>query len=681
MLPSATATTTPTTRPRLRIPRAHLAVYLLFLLVAIVITIPLVNVFSTRFLGHPFSDSYELARHIWWMKYALQTGQPLFSQPLLAYPDGLDGSLLWSYPLQSFPAWLFAFVMPLPAAYNLTILLRLALNGWSAYWLARYLTGGQTAPALVAGIIFMTYSTFQGHLEIGHPGLLALWPVPLYVYALFRLRDAFDRKWIALGALFFVMSQWGSTQLIVFTLFPITTLYVLALLVRREWRALRLTLLTVVIGGLFSLIFAVPLLLTTLNTPRYTSVETGVVDYSADLFAVIAPSFYHPLFRGNDLSVRVIGVDPFEGAAYVGIIAAVLALIGVVTKRAARWWLLLALVAWVFSLGPLLKMYYAPVSTQVDGYNTYVTLPWAAYYNLPLINITRTPGRFNFTVALAVAMMAAYGMADIWRRLRRQTGLRAFFPVLLLLIVFENQFFWPFDTVPGVVPEPIAALASRDDIRAVFDIPFNHPLAAKEAMWLQTGHIHPLIAGHMTRQTPVDPAKLSLLQDTLDPALLDLAGVDVVILHKKYDDEAGRTDAFIRDHLGTPIYEDDRFAVFDVPPADAAPAFVPLPTSVSELTRSADSYFYAPAPGSVRFRAVLQADGRDVTLSFDNAAIQQWRVDGEQAVDLTVPFDAPGYHTLTLVVDPPCPPHPNPTLECRAVQMTNLSLDDYATGL
>lgn len=170
--------------------RKFLAIYAFYLGVALVITWPLLTVISTRFIGHPFGDAYEYAHHIWWLKYALQTGQPLYVQPLLGYPDGLNSAWLWAVPLQSFPAWLFAFFLPLPAAFNLSALLRLALNGWAMQALAYDLTGGKRGPALLAGLIFMLFPTFQGQLAVAHTGLLALWPVPLYVLALLRLQRA-----------------------------------------------------------------------------------------------------------------------------------------------------------------------------------------------------------------------------------------------------------------------------------------------------------------------------------------------------------------------------------------------------------------------------------------------------------------------------------------------------------
>ena len=164
-----------------RRPPLNLAIYGLYLLVAVVITWPLVTVMSTHFAGYPFGDAHEMTRHIWWIKTALQTGQPLIFQPLLGYPDGIQGVILWSDPLQFFPGWLFALFMPLPAAYNLFALLTLALNGWAAYWLVWKLTNARSA-ALLGGLAFMTAPVIQGHLAGGHGGLLVQWPLPLLAY-------------------------------------------------------------------------------------------------------------------------------------------------------------------------------------------------------------------------------------------------------------------------------------------------------------------------------------------------------------------------------------------------------------------------------------------------------------------------------------------------------------------
>jgi len=654
-------------------------------MVAVIVTWPLVTVFSSRLIGHPFGDSYEYIGLIWWLKYALQTGAPLFFHPLLAYPDGLSALSLWGAPFQSFPSWLFAFVLPLPAAFNLSMLLTLALNGWSAFYLVAYLTTNRSA-AWIAGVVFLAYPTFQGQLAAGHIGLLQQWGVVLYIYMLLRFQQSTARRWMGYGALFFVLSLLGNGLILIYELLPITIVFLLLLMFRRNWVALRRTLLSVFIGSLVALIFLVPVTLDTLSTPAQSRERDDIV-FSADLLAVVSPSFQHPLFGNLDYSRRVLGIDPFEKMAYVGIAAGLLALAAIWRKPPARWWLLLGLVAWVLSLGPVLKILDVPVRLSIEGYDTLVTLPWLAAQYVPLLNISRTPARFNFTLALAVAMLAGYGMSVLSNRIARwriqpryNLALRWLVVVSVsAFILYEYAFFWSnglpdMPTIPGIVPEPIAALAGREDIRAVFDIPWDHLLVDKEALFLQTGHQYPLIAGHITRRTPVDPAKLTLLERTLDPALLNDAGADVIILHKGWDDAQGRTEAFTRAKLGEPFYEDENYAAFNAPESDQPPVFTAVLNSEKAVGDQADSYVYTPSPGWVLLTQMLQANGRDVFLSLNGAHIHDWRVEGEVNADVPLFLPEAGYYTITLALDPPCPMVVNPVLTCRSVEVSQLAL-------
>lgn len=686
-----------------RLSPAHLAAYLFYLGVAIYVTWPLATGFSTRLLGHPFSDSYEYIHHIWWLKHALQTGQPLFFQPLLAFPDGLPGAWVWSAPLQSFPAWLFAFVMPLPTAYNLQALLTLALNGWALYWLVWKLAG-QRGAALLAGVVFMAYPAMQGQMAAGHVGLLVLWPVPLYFYVLLRIRETGDWRWIGSGVLLFVSSMAGNMLLLLFVVFPLTGLLALSLLVERNWRWLGRVIRVAILGGAASLVFILPTVFESFAAPR----ESGEIFYSADMLTIVTPSFQHPVFGGLEYTHRILGEDPFEKPGYVGILAALLSAIAVWRRREARWWLLVAGVAWVFSLGPLLKVLGEPVAMATDGYESYVPLPWAMVHDLPFVNILRTPARFNLLIGLAVAMMVGYGAATLLlphplsfssqvekeskpvshglfksplHRMGRGFRGEVIRWLLLIfsiaLILWEYQLFWTgMPTIPGIVPEPIAALSQRDDVRAVFDMPWEHLLTDKDAMFLQTGHQRPLVAGHVTRRTPVAPARLSLLQATLDPALLDAAGVDIIILHKDWDDEEGALEAFARERLGEPFYEDEHIAAWEAPENDDTPRSATLVMSEEAISDEASSYFYAPQPGWVMLTGQLEANGRSVELFLDEQLAHQWVVDGTTDVRVPLFVDA-GYHTVTLALQPACPEHYNDALRCRALSLNNFALDDF----
>ncbi len=662
-----------------------LLIYALYGCAALIVTYPLVTVLATDFAGHPFGDSYEYARFIWWIPHALQHGLPLFDQPLLGYPAGLSGAYLWALPLQSFPAWLFALALPLPAAFNLALLLTLALNGWSLCWLVRRLTDSLPA-ALLAGMLFMTYPAFQGHLAAGHSGLLTLYPAVFYTGTLLALLNRADNprpRAFFVPALWFMVSAWGSILLGIYLLLPVTLLLLAGAVLRRRWRSARRVLLAAGMGTLLAGLFVLPAAADILNAPAQVR-ERDSLRYSADLLTVIAPSFMNPLYAGLDYSHRLLGAEPFEQAGYIGIAGGLLAAVGVWRRRAARGWLLLALAAWVLSLGAVLRVNGQTVLVTSGAYTTPLLLPWALLERLPLLSLSRTPVRFNFTLGLALAIMAGYGAAGLFHARRgisashessvgaqdivparvparvpaQQVGRRWGHPArtvlllaLLAVVLFDQQLFWGLPTVRGVVPAPVAALAGREDVRAVLDLPVEHPLAHKDGMWLQTGHQRPMIGGQITRRTPVDPAKLALLQ-TLDLALLDAAGVDVVILHKQWAQDS--LAAHTRAVLGMPFYEDDLIAVFAVPAPDTP--LQPLLLSAGDST-----YLFTPDARWLLLALNGTAAG-DVALLLDGAVVGRAAMQpgGAQTFPLYI---EPGYHTLTLE-PPPCSPALVATLEC-----------------
>ncbi len=659
--------------------RRPLLIYAFYLLVALVITWPLVTHLGTVLVGFAYGDSREMAHHIWWYAHALKTGQPLFWQPDLGYPDGIEGMLLWADPLQFFPAWLFALVLPTVTAANLTILLTMALNGWAMQRLARHLLKGHEGPALLAGLAFMAAPTFQAHLAGGHAGLMVMWPVPLLVLALLRLRETRTRGWFILAVIFFALSPGGHGIQTIYVLMPLIAVIALMRLWQRDWIGLRQTILVSLFGGLIVLAFLLPLALTASTTAAYRD-EGGFVRYSADLLSIVSPSFFHPLYSHLDYPARVLGVNLEEGSSYIGIIVGLLALIALLRRKpgAAGWWGILALLAWILSLGPLLKVFNSPLLVRIDGYETALTLPWAFVQNLPLFSLARTPGRFNFTLALALAVLAGYGADRLWQRL---SGLR-WRPLLLAglmaAILFDYQWYWPLPTTSAAIPQAVYDLAGRDDLRAVLDLPWDSTLADKEGLYLRTAHQLPLIAGHVTRGTPVSPAKLSLLQSTLDPALLRAVGADVVIWHKHYTD--ADTLAFAQQQLGDPLYEDADIAIFQTPETDAAPGFAALLPDVPEIDASANTYVYAPEDGWVDLSGMMIADGRRVELYLDDVLVRRWTVDSALDFNVPLPLLAGTFHTATLALDPPCPAAYGPTLVCRGLTLRDLHLGTYQTG-
>ncbi len=651
----------------------HLLIYAACFFIALIITYPAITTFSTRLIGHPFGDAYEYTAHIWWITHALRTGQPIFHQPLLLYPDGLPAALLWSLPLQSFPAWLFAFIMPLAAAFNLSLLLTLTLNGWSMWLLSRHLLHDLSPfPSLIAllpAVIFMAYPTFQGQTAAAHIGLLQLWGAPLLVYAVMRLRDAtHPRRWIIFAAFAFCAPMLGSLTLALYLVAPVTLFLFAHLIARREWRAFRLTLIALILGILIESVFALPYLLE--GSVGSANDLGGTVRYSASALAIVSPSFQHPIYGALDYPGHVIGREPFEGAAYIGILTLILTLIAVIRFRPARTWLILALIAWMLSLGPLLKVFDTPIFAAIDGYATSISLPYALIQNLPFIDTTRTPARFNFTVAFALAVMAGYGAAWI---IRRRKFARLLIPLMCVFTLFDYQLFWGMPTINVVLPEALRILAARDDIRAVLNVPFMHPLTDKDAMFLQTAHQQPIIAGHIARATPLNPARGWLLESALDPALLDSTGVDVIILHREWDDVQGITESRLRSQFGDPTYIDDQYALFVLPP------YTGDPPALLTYANGDTFYAYIPQTGSATITgeiASLDDAPLDAALLLDGVRVLEWTILQPHALRLPVTLTA-GYHTVTLTTDPLCVTPLSPSLECRALDAHTLTLTDY----
>jgi len=654
-----------------------LGVFLLYLALALLITFPAVLTPTTRLMGGDTSDAYEMARHIWWFKEALQSGQSPFWQSNLGYPEGFSGVSLQADTLQFFPMWLFAFIMPLALAYNLGLWLTMALNGLALTVLARDRTGSHWG-AFLGGVIFLAAPIMQGHLFEGHAGLLVQWPVPLYLLGLFRLveSETFSWRWLLWCIVFFQLVPSGHMLQVIYLLMPVTGLFLLARLWIKDRRGAARIILMGAISSVLLLLFLQPLIRETLAADNYTDTG-GTVRYSADLLAIVSPSFLHPLYKYLPYPAHVLGVNLGEGALYMGLIAGLLALVGLRNKT-ARWWGIVAFVAWILALGPLLKVLDTPLLLSIGEYRTHITLPLALVQNWPGFSLARTPGRYGFALSFALAMLAAYGAGTLWRRWNGAPR-RALIAcgMVTLLIVADYQVFFPLPTRPAAIPQAVYDLHQDARVRAVYDIPYEHLLGAKDALYLQTAHGKPLIAGQVTRSTPVNPAKLELLQYTLDPALLKAYGADVIILHKTRAAQIKQLEtlnALLRVKFPPPFYEDSEIAMYHTPDYTLTPAFTARLPEEGAFRDETHAAFYTPRPGWMMFEATLTGDGRRVNVFLDHQRLRTLTVNGTQRLMLPLPIAAEGFYTVRLTLDPACPQIDDSALACRTMSISDVHL-------
>lgn len=656
---------------------------LIFLLVALYLTAPALDSFSSRYLGHESGDAYKMARHIWWFKTALQNGDDVVGQSLLGYPEGYTLFRLWANPLQFFPMWLFAFFMPLAAAYNLGIVLTLVLNGLSMMLLARrWLTPQHEFPAILAGLVFMIFPAMQGHLAAGHAGLLAQWPAPLFILLLFDFADSGGTRRFLGAVICFVLAALGHSLQVLYLIAPLTTLFLLARLYKRDYVGAARLIAVAAAGCISLLVFLSPVLAEAFQ--RSTSgIGAGHVRDSLDVTSLLSPADDNPFWRRlaaqtSDYAAANAG----DGAGYIGVLGGLLALVGILWRREARWWLLVALAAWTLALGPVLKIGGQAVSAFIAGYEAVVPLPYAFLMNLPLFELARTPERFMLLFALMFAMLAGFGAAVIWSSRfvqRRQRYVQAALAIALSLLLIEDyRLSSELPTAPAEIPQAIYALSERRDIRAIYNAPYDNSLAAKEALLLQTAHGKPLIASHDDSGS-ADTARLELLA-SFRPSLLSNAHADVVVFNKAQAARSAQMGLLqrARQWLGEPFFEDQRYALFETP-------FTPEQTAKLHSTRwdgqTHVTYIYKQQPGWMEYSANLEAANRRVHLSLNGTPLETLQVSGRIPVSIPLPMARSGYHTFRIALDPPCPERiDTELLYCQSVDVDSVDTRILTNG-
>ncbi|MBE2192710.1 MAG: hypothetical protein IAE83_00890 [Anaerolinea sp.] len=586
--------------------RQQILPFTLYALVVLIITAPLVGQLSTHVGGAEYGDSFEYLRLGWWGRYALSSGLNPFYQSLLVYPEGFLSATQIAQPLIYLPISLLGVLFGDTAAFNLWLLTILIASGWSAYLLCREMLNPEHQPpfspaAWVGGLIFMIFPAVQGHLSAGHINPLSHYALPLVALCLWRVVSGCGGlRWALIGALSLWVLALGNFTFLVYGLLPLLLFGGVYVLLRSEYRHLLSTghvlrdLGLMLIGGaILSLPFYLPLIQESLaaDRPDYLQ-EGGQVRYSTDLLSFGALSPFGILKEmAPEYSRRAIGVNATEGAAYVGIGAVILSLIALWSRRrGVGLWLTILIGCMVFSLGALLKVGDRPITYHTDGRESHVVLPFALIQDLPLINVSRTPGRFNLTSGLALGVLASLGLSAILHRIPQAAVRRGVVGGLTLLIVIEYQLFSPFPTTPTTIPAYFYALAGRAEVQAVLDVPYDDPIAQKYALLYQTAHHKPLIGGYVSRRTPADPVKLRLLSDGAlgravpfissesmplesDHWLALLDSADVIVVHKGLLQPSEVDQAKTR--LGAVVYEDARIAVFEpAPPRSAAATLI-----------------------------------------------------------------------------------------------------------
>src|SRR5512146_2546007 len=178
------------------------ALALYFALAALFFTRGLSGRWSTAYIGKGVDPQLLMWLVAWW-RHSLSHGlNPLYTRAVWA-PDGVNLAWTTCMPLVSLPAIPVVSTIGPVFAYNLACVIAVALAGWCAFILCRYLSGNCWA-ALAGGYVF-GFSAYMLGQTTAHLDLILTFPIPLLALLLIRGTRA-DLAWGALvGGLVLVL--------------------------------------------------------------------------------------------------------------------------------------------------------------------------------------------------------------------------------------------------------------------------------------------------------------------------------------------------------------------------------------------------------------------------------------------------------------------------------------------
>lgn len=519
---------TPLRQPKARLPTIpysscllpHCAVLLAYLLAAVVFTWP-----QGLDLGGALASGGNNRQTIWnfWMLrhslFDLHTW-PLQTD-LIYWPHG-TALYLHTYTLDLNLLMLPITLLGGPVlAYNLAVLFVCVASGYAMYRLGWMLSGSALA-GFVAGFA-LTFNAWHVTRLWGQLSLASFqWPL---LYMLFLLRRE-GRGWVNMvGAGVMLALTYLSGQYLVLYLAVFTVLWALNRGLERgvPWRERGRTVGRAVGAAGIAGVLVSPLLvglLTSAGSGAFlvpTFAET--LTFSADPLAYFVPGPYSTAFGGWSTPIyadHIWGTILLEKMVFPGWSVWVLGIVGLVRAwPQTRLWLNLLVISFVLSLGPVLHL---------AGQGVPLPLPYLLFYELPGVEVSRTPVRFALLVQIALVVGLAYGLAALLRRLRGPRGLEllpsrthvlefrvpSVRPLLLvgglLAVITVEQAIIPFALGPPVISPFYQTLARADDHSALLEVPIGDPPGPYQSDYLlaQTVHARPIVGGYLSR-VRVDP--------------------------------------------------------------------------------------------------------------------------------------------------------------------------------
>jgi len=526
--------------------KRNLLIFVLFTLITVIFTYPLVFQLTTSIPGFSSTDEpYGVLWNFWRIDYSWQRNLSLKSTDLIGYPFGVDFT-------QNFPRvyfWdLMTFILGIttqPAfAYNIQVLLNFILSGFFMYLLVFHLTKN-TSAAIFSGIIF-SFCPQHFVRSWQHIGLTYFQWMPLYLLALFKLKEKTNLKNAVLTAIALLTVASFDSHYLYFMFIATLVFISFGLFYRKEklkkslgfLKYLTLTGISVAIiilpqywayiKGIFS-----RLSLQSSSHNPFLRPFDDLFTQSAKPLSYFLPSVEHPIF-GNFTRYFVgdflYGYSLTEHALYLGWTTIILAFIAFRCWKRRRmgnnenfaigYFVLLAITAWLFSQSPWWKI--GSVRIFMPSFLTYKFLPMVRAYC-----------RFGILVLLASSVLAGFGLKFILDKIKSNSK------KALTTIAFCGLILFEFFHVPSEHIVDLSKIApvyewlkKQNEDFVIAEYPLDVKGSEVSYLFNQTKHhkkmINATIPGTKANQVS---RLITELSASKTPSILKWLGVKYAIVH------------------------------------------------------------------------------------------------------------------------------------------------------
>ena len=475
-----------------RLARFGLLPALFYLAGFVLLTCPAILSFPTHFFTDD-GDGLQNVWNLWWVNKAVTSlGRSPWHTTYLYYPEGttLLGQTL--NPFNGLLAIGLLRVMPLVQAHNVIVIFCFVAAGLTTFALAYSFTRSYWA-SVAAGCVF-TFSPYHFAHTSGHLQLISVEWVPLFLLCWHRLlvRPRIGTAVAAALVLLLVLLcdhyyffYCGVAGVLTLVWYLVSTRRA----VDRAWRRRAVPL---VVFAATALATCAPLPMAVAAAHRRDPFvgAHNPSDFSSDLMAPFIPGGRWRLAPVTEFYWSRLPGNLDESHAHLGLSVIFLLVYVLVRNRRHRlagaglWWLVLV-VFYLFSLGPVLRVWGREIPLPVTPY----TLLEAAF---PLLKLSGVPARMMAMVTLSAAILFAYGLAMLARgRGRRRWALIG----VLLAILCVEYLPDPLPRTPSAVPPHVRALKELPKRGAVVDLEAR----LGWSLYYQTVHEKPLAFGYISR--------------------------------------------------------------------------------------------------------------------------------------------------------------------------------------